>query len=89
MENNKDIQRLLKGAKNILVVTENGCGIEGRGAELLALYTMLTQQLNENIDKPTLEHAFKRAFLSSKELLDDLKDLLDKLKNEVDKFEND
>ena len=89
MENNKDIQKILKGAKNILIVTENGCGIEGRGTELLGLYTLLTQQLNENIDKPTLEHAFKRAFLSNKELLDDLKDLLDELKNEVDKFKND
>lgn len=81
----KNIERLLKDAKGILIVTNNGCGIEGRGAHLLSLYTMLTSQLSENLSKEQLQHAFDMAFYSNIELLEELKNVVENAMKEMDK----
>lgn len=83
--NKKQIERLLKDTKNMILITDNGCGIEGMGICVLNLYTMLTSQLSENFSKEELQGAFDNAFKSPHELLETLKDMIDNIMNKMDK----
>lgn len=56
----KNMDRLLKDTKSVLIATDNGIGIEGDLVHILGAYGMLTHQLLESgIDKDFLKHAFE------------------------------
>ena len=79
----KNIEKLLKGAECILIATDKGIGVVGTGVDILTYYTALTSKLSENIPKEVLENAFKRAFKKPSELLEELKGLLEELDEKV------
>lgn len=77
MENNKQVQKLLKGAECVLIATDKGTGVVGEAPAVLTMYTMLTKNLAGDLPKELIEDAFQRGFKDAKELLNDLKDLID------------
>ena len=84
MENNKQIQKLLKGAECALVSTDKGIGVVGNASTVLVMYTLLTKNLAENLPKELIEDAFEKAFMNEKELLKELKDKLDELMKKME-----
>jgi hypothetical protein len=80
---NKDIEKLLKGAECVLIATDKGIGVVGTGVDVLTYYTALTSNLSKDIPQEMLENAFKRAFKKPSELLDELKGLLEELEKKA------
>lgn len=84
----KDIERLIKGADAGILATQNGCILQGHPTEVMTLYTLITKQLAEDLDKKLLEHAFELAFKEPDELLGMVKEALETLKEKLEKKEN-
>jgi hypothetical protein len=83
MENNKQVQKLLKGANGVLIATDNGVGVVGEAPAVLTMYSMLTRNLASQLPKELIEDAFKKGFKEPKELLKDLKDLIDDIQKKM------
>ena len=65
----ENIEKLLKGAESVMIVTDNGLGIEGNLASTLRNLSLLISKLRETIPKDLLDYAIQ------------LKKKLKKLKN--------
>lgn len=87
----KVLEKLLKGAKNKIIATDNGIAIEGKMSEVLFILGFLIHQVkesgvNEDLLKETirigLEEDFKLNKKSEKETQEELDEEIDKfLKN--------
>lgn len=56
----KNIERLLKGASSIIISTDNGIGVEGNLPMILSNLAMIIHQISSNgCPKDILEHAIK------------------------------
>ena len=84
MNKNKDVEKLLKDAKTLIMATDNGSCIVGNLPKVMTAYTMLTRALIEQCGKESVEHAHKLACLSPDELVEEVKDKISDLLKKIE-----
>lgn len=84
MNKNKDVEKLLKDAKTLIMGTDNGNCIAGSPTKVMTAYTMLTRALIEQCGKESVEHAHKLACLSPDELVEEVKDKISDLLKKIE-----
>lgn len=97
MKNNlseKDLEQLVKGAKGVIISSNNGFACQGSLLDISVVFSMMVKQLIENgIPKDLIKYAFDLGLEESKkeekntdEMKDFLKDFLKDLKDNLDKL---
>lgn len=81
----KNINKLLKNAKSVLIATENGTGVVGEEPLVLANFTMLVSNLAEQVGKERLQDKFDMAFKSTDELMQILENKINELFGTLEK----
>lgn len=84
----KVLEKLLKGAKNKIIATDNGIAIEGKMPEVLFILGFLIHQVkesgvNEDLLKETIRIGLKEDFKLNKKIEKETQEELDE---EIDKF---
>lgn len=84
----KVLEKLLKGAKNKIIATDNGIGIEGKMPDVLYILGFLIHQVkesgvNEDLLKETIRIGLEEDFKLNKKTKKETQEELDE---EIDKF---
>lgn len=82
----ENIEKLLKGAESVMIVTDNGLGIEGNLASTLRNLSLLISKLRETIPKDLLDYAIQLGLRETKKSNEEKDKKVEELRKELQDF---
>lgn len=79
----ENIEKLLKGAESVMIVTDNGLGIEGNLASTLRNLSLLISKLRETIPKDLLDYAIQLGLRETKKSNEEKAKKVEELRKEL------
>lgn len=79
----ENIEKLLKGAESVMIVTDNGLGIEGNLASTLRNLSLLISKLRETIPKDLLDYAIQLGLRETKKSNEEKDKKVEELRKEL------
>ena len=79
----ENIEKLLKEAKSVMIVTDNGLGVEGDLVSTLRNLSLLISKLRETIPKDLLDYAIQLDLRETKKSNEDKDKKVEELRKEL------